>query len=96
MLQYVARRPSPKRYVHVVTRTTFQAVRMQSQPEGTYRSTWHCISKIYRAEGLPVFFRGLSVAAIRSFPLHGTVLMVHEAVMYASSPCPSCFVSDTS
>jgi solute carrier family 25 (mitochondrial carnitine/acylcarnitine transporter), member 20/29 len=55
--------------------------RLQSAPKGTYSGMWDCAKKSYRAEGIAVFFRGLNIAVIRAFPLHGTIFVVYETVM---------------
>lgn len=55
--------------------------RLQSAPKGTYSGMWDCAQKSYRAEGAGVFFRGLNIALIRAFPLHGTIFVVYESTM---------------
>ena len=55
--------------------------RLQSAPTGTYSGMWDCAKKSYKAEGASVFFRGLNIAVIRAFPLHGTIFVVYETVM---------------
>jgi solute carrier family 25 carnitine/acylcarnitine transporter 20/29 len=48
---------------------------------GTYNGIYDCAVKSYRAEGIPVFFRGLSASLIRAFPLHGMVFLGYEITM---------------
>lgn len=55
--------------------------RLQSAPIGTYTGMYDCAVKSYRAEGVGVFFRGMNIALIRAFPLHGTIFLVYETVM---------------
>ena len=55
--------------------------KLQSAPEGTYSGMWDCAVKSYRAEGSRVFFRGLGIAMLRAFHLHGTIFLVYETVM---------------
>lgn len=55
--------------------------RLQSAPRGTYSGMYDCAVKSYRAEGMMVFFRGMNIAVIRAFPLHGTIFLVYETVM---------------
>ena len=35
----------------------------------------------YRAEGIQVFFRGLTPALVRAFPLHGTIFVTYELTL---------------
>lgn len=55
--------------------------RMQTAPKGYYLGISDCIRRLYREEGPRVFFRGLSPALLRAFPLHATIFVVYEHVL---------------
>jgi len=57
--------------------------RMQSAMPGMYKNTWDCIVKTYRGQGVHAFFKGLGIAIIRAFPLHGLVFVGYETTMAA-------------
>jgi len=48
-----------------------------------YRTTWSTIVNSYRAEGIPVFFRGLAATLIRAVPVNMVTFGVFEAVVGA-------------
>jgi solute carrier family 25 (mitochondrial carnitine/acylcarnitine transporter), member 20/29 len=52
--------------------------RLQSAKEGTYKGAWDCVVKSYKAEGLGVFFRGMGLAQVRAFLVHGSVFFLYE------------------
>lgn len=52
--------------------------RIQSAPDGTYAGLWDCAKRTYAKDGLPVFFRGLDLALVRAFPLHGCIFLGYE------------------
>ncbi|XP_060782974.1 solute carrier family 25 member 48 [Neoarius graeffei] len=43
-----------------------------------YKGIVHCIIQSYKTEGLHVFFRGVSVNAIRGFPMSATMFLSYE------------------
>ena len=48
---------------------------------GTYSGLLDCTVKSFRQEGIVVFFRGISAALVRAFPLHGAVFVGYETCM---------------
>ncbi|KAJ7272565.1 mitochondrial carrier domain-containing protein [Mycena haematopus] len=48
-----------------------------------YRTTWSTIVNSYRAEGLPVFYRGLAPTLIRALPVNMVTFGVFELVVNA-------------
>jgi solute carrier family 25 (mitochondrial carnitine/acylcarnitine transporter), member 20/29 len=52
--------------------------RIQGAPSGTYKGIMDCARQIYHKEGYRSFFRGLTPALVRAFPLHGTIFAVYE------------------
>ena len=56
---------------------------MQTAPPGTYRSVWHCATTLHGKHGVGVFFRGLSPALLRAFPLHAIIFVGYEMTMTA-------------
>ena len=52
--------------------------RMQTAPIGRYSSITHCARKLFEEEGVMVFFRGLSPALLRAFPLHALIFVFYE------------------
>ncbi|KAK3251411.1 hypothetical protein CYMTET_39247 [Cymbomonas tetramitiformis] len=52
--------------------------RIQGAPDGTYAGLWDCAKKTYAKDGLKVFFRGLDLALMRAFPLHGCIFLGYE------------------
>jgi solute carrier family 25 carnitine/acylcarnitine transporter 20/29 len=55
--------------------------RMQTAPIGYYSGILDCTRKLYAEYGLKVFFRGLSPALMRAFPLHSIIFAVYEVTM---------------
>ncbi|KAM5541300.1 hypothetical protein V8D89_004854 [Ganoderma adspersum] len=54
-------------------------------PGNPYRSTWSTIVASYRAEGLGVFFRGLTPTLIRAIPVNMVTFATFEAVIHTFS-----------
>lgn len=54
--------------------------RMQTAPQGTYSSLRDCAFRLYREEGIGVYYRGLSPAILRAFPLHAIIFITYEYV----------------
>ncbi|KAJ7643299.1 carnitine/acyl carnitine carrier [Mycena polygramma] len=52
-------------------------------PVNPYRTTWSAIVNSYRAEGLPVFYRGLAPTLIRAVPVNVVTFGVFEFVVSA-------------
>ena len=55
--------------------------RVSAAPPGRYRGFVHAAVDIYRVEGISVYWRGLSAAVLRAFPLHGAVFLGYELTM---------------
>lgn len=55
--------------------------RMQTAPQGYYKGLLDCAMRSYREEGIQVFYRGLTPAIFRAFPLHATIFVCYELVM---------------
>lgn len=56
-----------------------------STPENPYCNTWSAMASSYRAEGLGVFFRGLSPTLVRAVPVNMVTFATFEAVVRAFS-----------
>jgi solute carrier family 25 carnitine/acylcarnitine transporter 20/29 len=48
-----------------------------------YRSTWDCIVRSYKAEGLSVFVRGIGPTVLRAFPVNAVTFWVYEIIAAA-------------
>jgi solute carrier family 25 (mitochondrial carnitine/acylcarnitine transporter), member 20/29 len=55
--------------------------RMQTAPPGFYKGSYDCATKLLREEGYQVFFRGLTPAILRAFPLHAIIFVGYETTM---------------
>eukprot|EP01034_Spumella_vulgaris_P041731 gene41731-51714_t len=55
--------------------------RMQTAEKGFYTGVWDCVKKLHTEYGMAVFFRGLSPAIMRAFPLHAIIFVGYEATM---------------
>ena len=55
--------------------------RVSAAEPGKYRGFMHAAAEIYRAEGVSAYWRGLSAAVLRAFPLHGAVFLGYEMTM---------------
>lgn len=55
--------------------------RMQTAPSGLYSSTWDCAAKLYKEFGIRIFFRGLTPAIFRAFPLHALIFLGYESTI---------------
>jgi solute carrier family 25 carnitine/acylcarnitine transporter 20/29 len=55
--------------------------RMQTAPIGYYNVIWDCTKRLYAEHGMHVFFRGLSPALMRAFPLHSIIFATYEYTM---------------
>ena len=47
----------------------------------TYRNMTDCFRQSYRADGLPVFFRGALAMSARAFPVNGVTFVVYESLL---------------
>ncbi|XP_032384352.1 solute carrier family 25 member 48 [Etheostoma spectabile] len=65
-----------------VTATPADVVKSRMQADAQlqrkYRGVLHCIVHSYKTEGAQVFFRGVSVNAIRGFPMSATMFLTYE------------------
>ena len=52
--------------------------KVSAAPPGTYKGILDCAVRSYRADGIAVFWRGISAAVVRAFPLHGAVFLGYE------------------
>jgi solute carrier family 25 carnitine/acylcarnitine transporter 20/29 len=52
--------------------------RVSAAPPGTYKGFADCALQLYKTEGATVFWRGISAAIMRAFPLHGGVFLAYE------------------
>ncbi|OAD80713.1 hypothetical protein PHYBLDRAFT_18090, partial [Phycomyces blakesleeanus NRRL 1555(-)] len=60
-------------------------MQVQVQLDRPYSSFRDCLVRSYKAEGLRVFFRGLTPTVIRGFPVNAVTFWVYELVMDAMS-----------
>ncbi|XP_061690976.1 solute carrier family 25 member 48 [Syngnathoides biaculeatus] len=65
-----------------VTATPADVVKSRLQADARLRRKYngilHCIRESYKTEGAQVFFRGVSVNAIRGFPMSATMFLAYE------------------
>ncbi|XP_034740068.1 solute carrier family 25 member 48 [Etheostoma cragini] len=65
-----------------VTATPADVVKSRMQADAQlhrkYKGVLHCIVHSYKTEGAQVFFRGVSVNAIRGFPMSATMFLTYE------------------
>lgn len=55
--------------------------RMQTVDKGYYKGWIDCATRMYKYEGLAVFFRGFHIAILRAAPLHAIVFVGYESCM---------------
>ena len=55
--------------------------RVSAAEPGRYRGLLHAAVDIYRVEGISAYWRGMSAAVLRAFPLHGAVFLGYELTM---------------
>ena len=55
--------------------------RVSAAPPGRYKGFVHAAMDIYRTEGIAAYWRGLSAAVMRAFPLHGAVFLGYELTL---------------
>lgn len=55
--------------------------KVSAAPPGTYAGILDCARQSLKAEGPSVFWRGISAAVARAFPLHGAVFLGYELSM---------------
>ncbi|TFY53282.1 hypothetical protein EVJ58_g9536 [Rhodofomes roseus] len=67
-----------------VVKTRVQST-FSREPANPYRNTWSTIVASYRAEGLPVFFRGLAPTLIRAIPVNMVTFTTFETIVHAFS-----------
>ncbi|CAO2596266.1 Solute carrier family 25 member 48 [Lemmus lemmus] len=69
------------------TATPMDVVKSRLQADGVYLNKYNgvldCISQSYRQEGLKVFFRGLTVNAVRGFPTSAALFLGYELSLKA-------------
>nr|XP_048303673.1 solute carrier family 25 member 48 isoform X1 [Myodes glareolus] len=69
------------------TATPMDVVKSRLQADGVYLNKYSgvldCISQSYRQEGLKVFFRGLTVNAVRGFPTSAALFLGYELSLKA-------------
>lgn len=65
-----------------VTATPADVVKSRLQADSVYQRKYkgivHCILQSYKTDGLQVFFRGITVNAIRGFPMSATMFLAYE------------------
>ncbi|XP_041121060.1 solute carrier family 25 member 48 [Polyodon spathula] len=65
-----------------VTATPADVVKSRLQADSVYQRKYkgivHCILQSYKTDGLQVFFRGVTVNAIRGFPMSATMFLAYE------------------
>ncbi|KAG2180019.1 hypothetical protein INT43_003806, partial [Umbelopsis isabellina] len=71
-----------RKYSSISTATT-STVNPISSANIPYRSTWDCIVRSYRTEGLGVFVRGMGPTVLRAFPVNAVTFWVYEVVAAA-------------
>ena len=56
---------------------------MQFQELGNlrYKNRWECALRQYQMEGYKVFFKGLGITMLRSFPIHAVAFFFFESFM---------------
>ncbi|XP_042637308.1 solute carrier family 25 member 48 [Orycteropus afer afer] len=69
------------------TATPMDVVKSRLQADGVYFSKYKgvldCISQSYQQEGLKVFFRGITVNAVRGFPMSAAMFLGYELSLQA-------------
>ncbi|KAM4819459.1 solute carrier family 25 member 48 [Thomomys bottae] len=69
------------------TATPMDVVKSRLQADGVYvnkyRGVLDCISQSYQQEGLKVFFRGVTVNAVRGFPMSAAMFLGYELSLQA-------------
>ncbi|XP_030744825.1 solute carrier family 25 member 48 isoform X1 [Echinops telfairi] len=69
------------------TATPMDVMKSRLQADGVYFSKYRgvldCISQSYRQEGLKVFFRGITVNAVRGFPMSAAMFLGYELSLQA-------------
>lgn len=55
--------------------------RFQADINGKYVGLLDCIRHTYTSQGLPVFFRGLSTALVRAFPVNAAILATVSVIL---------------
>ncbi|XP_041079776.1 solute carrier family 25 member 48-like [Polyodon spathula] len=65
-----------------VTATPADVVKSRLQADSVYQRKYkgivHCILQSYKTDGLQVFFRGVTVNAVRGFPMSATMFLAYE------------------
>lgn len=57
-------------------------IRLAATAKGTYNGIFDAISKIYAAQGLPAFYRGLGPVLLSTFPHNGINLTCYETIKH--------------
>ena len=60
--------------------------KVSAAPPGTYKGIMDCARISLKTEGVSVFWRGISAAVVRAFPLHGAVFLGYELSMKMMKP----------
>lgn len=55
--------------------------RMQTAPKGFYKGWIDCTQRLIKEEGFRTFYRGLTPALLRAFPLHALIFLGYESSM---------------
>ena len=58
----------------------------QTAPAGYYKGAFDCFAKVYKEDGIRAFFRGLTPALFRAFPLHAIIFLGYETTMSFMKP----------
>lgn len=75
--------PQQSRNYSSISTATTSTVNPISSANIPYRSTWDCIVRSYRTEGLGVFVRGMGPTVLRAFPVNAVTFWVYEVVAAA-------------
>ena len=53
---------------------------MQVHPQGTYRSSFHCLAAIYRGEGVRGLYKGVGPCLMRAFPAYAAQFTLYDTL----------------
>ena len=59
--------------------------RFQADINGKYTGLVDCARQAYKSQGMPVFFRGLSTALVRAFPVNAATLATYTLILRSGS-----------
>lgn len=57
-------------------------IRLAATPKGTYSGIADCARKVYAAQGIPAFYRGLGPVLLATFPHNGFNLTAYETIKH--------------